>query len=441
MTRRVLRALAVVAVVGAAAAALLRNSPPPRRTGPVVLVGLDGFEWRIALPLMRRGELPELLSLATSGVAGTLTTLRPTTSPALWTSIATGRPMKAHGIRDFLKSKEPPPILNTSRDRRCKAFWNILTDAGRSSVTIGWWLTYPVEPVNGLMVAQSNTLQAFQARGILKGALEAGLEDQVHPPERQAAFLDVAQSMNESLPQLVDAFLTEAKVERATLDAKDLDESGWALRADATYQRIAEDVIGKGEPADVVAVYFGLTDVLAHRFWKHGGPAADERHEYSAFEKGSVLIPAAYRRADRVVGALRRKLPPGSTILVVSDHGMRPEGHEDAPKSFFVASGPGIRATGFDPQKTKARDLAGLGSILDVLPTLLALLGMPAASDMPGRPLEEVVTPEVFEARPPRIATYDDEKWLASRAALNAAPDGEQDEERLEQLRGLGYIN
>ena len=47
------------------------------------------------------------------------------------------------------------PRLYTNRDRRAKALWNIFSDYGRLSHTIGWWMTYPVEPINGIMDAYS----------------------------------------------------------------------------------------------------------------------------------------------------------------------------------------------------------------------------------------------------------------------------------------------
>ena len=63
-------------------------------TGPsqVLVLGLDGFEWNVALPLLRAGRLPHLQALIERGVAGELETMVPNKSPMLWTSIATGKP-------------------------------------------------------------------------------------------------------------------------------------------------------------------------------------------------------------------------------------------------------------------------------------------------------------------------------------------------------------
>ena len=45
----------------------------------------------------------------------------------------------------------------TNRDRRTKAFWNILSDCERSVAVVGWRMTFSVEPIRGITVAQTNT--------------------------------------------------------------------------------------------------------------------------------------------------------------------------------------------------------------------------------------------------------------------------------------------
>jgi arylsulfatase A-like enzyme len=78
-----------------------------------------------------------------------------------------------------------------------------------------------------------------------------------------------------------------------------------------------------------------------------------------------------------------------------------------------------------------------LGSILDFCPTLLALLEIPVGKDMDGKPMRSVLIAELFADGPPRrIITHDDPEWLAGQDANFERVD----EERLEQLRNLGYL-
>lgn len=93
----------------------------------------------------------------------------------------------------------------------------------------------------------------------------------------------------------------------------------------------------------------------------------------------------------------------------------------------LVMAGPGIKS-GY---RIRA------ASILDITPTVLYLLGLPVADDMEGRVLLEAVEPAVRTARPVQmVATYE---TGSTRAALPTT-GSTTDEELLEELRSLGYI-
>lgn len=96
--------------------------------------------------------------------------------------------------------------------------------------------------------------------------------------------------------------------------------------------------------------------------------------------------------------------------------------HHD--RGIWVSAGPGL-AAGAVPEMR----------ILDVAPTLLALVGLPKAADMVGVP-----APELWEEGPPDLgpgpATYDD---LAAKRDFTVTPEG-VDEVNEEQLKALGYV-
>ncbi len=72
-------------------------APPP---GKVILIGVDGLEWRVVLDLVGEERLPVLTRLMREGSFGRLETLVPTFSPVIWTTVATGKLPKKHGIED-----------------------------------------------------------------------------------------------------------------------------------------------------------------------------------------------------------------------------------------------------------------------------------------------------------------------------------------------------
>ena len=156
---------------------------------PVLLVAVDALEPDVVLPLLAQGELENLARLIREGTWGVLRTRKEARSPRIWTTIATGQPPARHGITGFTyEGPDGERRLFTSEDRRTKAFWNVLGDFGIESATIGWWVTFPAEPVLGLMVAQTNTLED-RAAGLYKGALHEGVAGQVHPEARTAWVL------------------------------------------------------------------------------------------------------------------------------------------------------------------------------------------------------------------------------------------------------------
>jgi Type I phosphodiesterase / nucleotide pyrophosphatase len=420
---------------------------------PVLIFGLDGLEWDVALPLLRAGEMPHFAALMARGTYGTLTTLEPTKSPRLWTTLATGKLPEKHGILDFVKPREErgPRSLYTRMDRRVKAYWNILADQNISSDTIGWWMTYPPEEVPGLMVAQTNTRR--KKGGLRKGSLRGDTEGQVWPPGDEAGILALLEEHEAGLPARTRAifgdFVDALDGEHATR----WQQCQWAFRADSTYVAVLEERVAEAVRSQVTAIYLGGTDVVGHRFWSAYSPApfglTKDSDEVRTF--GSV-IPAYYRYVDRVLGRLLELFPPETSVFVISDHGMSsflPEmaeggerldptktgGHKGDPGA-FIAAGAGIQHTPGAPlEQVDADSLPSLGGLVDFCPTLLTLLDVAYGEDMDGRPMSAVLTPEVL-ARARSVATHDDAAWLGTQDPdfVHAEP------ERVQQLENLGYL-
>ncbi len=77
-------------------------------------------------------------------------------------------------------------------------------------------------------------------------------------------------------------------------------------------------------------------------------------------------------------------------------------------------------------------------SVLDVTPTVIRWLGLPAAREMQGRSLEGILSPTYRRALPrhARVPTYGGPRGAESRRPERS----EADEKMLEKLRSLGYI-
>jgi hypothetical protein len=436
---------------------------PPARL-PIVLIGVDGMEWGVMKPLLAQGKLPSIRRLMDRGAYGYLETIDPTYSPVIWTSIATGKVPAKHGIENFVYTVsvggKPEPRVYTSGMRKTKAFWNILSDQGRTVDCIGWWITYPAETVRGVMVSQTNTTAAARdsTKAIWKGTLLKGVEGQVYPPKRQAGVMATLDAVDKTLPGITRQIFGTWRHPLDPLGRILWEETQWAFRADATYVRVAKDLLEQREPFDVFAVYIGGPDVVSHRFWQYAYPGEFTHPPgKDQIENFGKIIENYYVYTDRVIGELLATQPPDVTVMILSDHGFRAHNqarafraqdspfdrnsgnHLDGPAGVLIAAGGGI-VRGSAGGKAPGEDLPVLGSVLDVTPTLLALEGIPVGRDMDGAPMTAIIRPERLSAVPISfIATHDTEAWLAQRASR--AETNADDAERLEQLRALGYIH
>ncbi len=437
--------------------AALQKHPRPPRVEPVLVFGIDGFEWSVVLPLVAEGRMPAMETLMRTGVVGKLKPTVPTWSPILWTTIATGKRPPQHGIVDF--DKEPSTeggkrLAYTSQDRKVKAFWNIFSDYGVTSDTLGWWITYPAEVVLGLMVAQTNTTKS---KGVRKGAVIDGMEGQVWPPEEEAAVLATLAENDEKLDELEREIFGDFFRDLSGGALERWEECEWAFRADSTYVRVLEQRIAEHGPADVTSVYIGGTDVVGHRFWAAHDPAsaglAADCEEARVF---GHVVEAYYVWVDRVIERILASLPDPTTVFIVSDHGMtlhpnmrgKTLTQEDLDKftghhvkgepGVFLAVGPGIAPCTPPDGGWTTETIPVLGKIFDFCPTLLALVGIPSGEDMYGQPLAAVLDPaRSAGAPPPTIPTHDDPDWRRSREIVLQI---EEDPERTEQLEDLGYL-
>ena len=433
--------------------------------GHVLIIGVDGLEWDLVLKLIRDGRMPHLEGLMRRGTFGMLETYAPAKSPVIWTTIATGKQPEKHGILDFVKpGKGGRQALYTSRDRKTKALWNILTDAGRRMTVIGWWNTFPVEEINGVIVSQANSLTQMRRTGLKKPAgMLGGVEDQVYPASRQNEMWEIVEQVDRELPSLLRGIFGQMTTPHSIVNEANWRASTWSVRADESYRRIALKLANENPLPDCFAVYFGAPDVVAHRFWRYHEPDVfTDMPTAGAIRRFGNVIKDSYVQADRIIGELVAAFPPDTSIFVMSDHGMHAfnqtsrfaqDGHggsvasvsghhQDGPPGVLVVAGPRFRKAALPRPIRELRkgDLLRAGHVLDIAPTILALLDIPVARDMDGVVLRNLLTPaSVRGLDVTYVASHDSPKWFAQRGATEIATPGA--EERVRQLKAIGYLD
>jgi predicted AlkP superfamily phosphohydrolase/phosphomutase len=131
------------------------SASPGRKTHQVVFIGIDGATWRFLDPLIERGRLPHLRRIKMEGYYGTLLSTACYVSPPAWVAMLTGYSPVKSGVYTFGKfSWEERKFSSlTAEDVSVPWAWDVASQAGRKVAVNNVPLTYPVSPINGVMVS------------------------------------------------------------------------------------------------------------------------------------------------------------------------------------------------------------------------------------------------------------------------------------------------
>jgi predicted AlkP superfamily phosphohydrolase/phosphomutase len=420
----------------------------------LIIFGIDAANWNVLTPMLEAGELPNIASLLRRGSYGVLKSGVPIQSPQMWTSIATGVVPERHGITRFVAelpggTKEVPVTNNM---RRVKAFWNILSERKISVGIVGWWPSWPVDEVEGFMIAQRAWPVNWSLHGIPFGAAR----------DREGRLVTddfPGRTWPESLYEEFETFVvTEEDVTTRELDQFFADSrftdparqfhARWVYAKDKTFADAGLHFLVKERP-DVFAVYLQGTDVVSHYYWGYQEDEGFAVRPDDARTYGRV-VKNYYAFIDRAIGRYLEVVDDRTAILIISDHGFETkpdlklrwergerirteEGGKDVPwdhgiDGVIIFAGPGVKAE---------HRIVGKPSVVDVTPTVLAYLGLPAAEDMDGRPLTECFEESFLSEHPiVWIPTYETGEALGSEFPIESPID----EGIREKLRSLGYI-
>lgn len=321
---------------------------------------------------------------------------------AFWTTVATGEGVRRHGVGSLelvrvagLSAPVTPtagtgwylgrllPSLGlarresvTSASRRVPAAWEVAHRGGIAALVVNWWTTYPAAGPGGTVL--SNHL-FFAARS------GSSLSGEGWPPEAAARAARLAP--RGALPQ--DA------VARRIADAEGLD--AFAVEA-------FEEAFDASRPR-LSMLYLPGLDILSAAMAEPSLGAADR-----------VAVAEALTRE---AASLRRfldseRLRRADLLVVLLDGGR-------------AAAGGRVVVAG---RLARAGATAGAVDPLDVAPTVLSVLGVPASREAKGRPRRDLLSPGA--ATEQTVAS-----WGRRRAS---GPPPVDAREYVENLRSLGYL-
>ncbi len=336
----------------------------------VLLVGWSGADWAVVHRLLDEGKLPVLEGLVDRGAVGRLGSLQPMETALLWTSLATGERAADHGVFRGVRREGGRERVIGSGDWERMPVWRRLSDAGRRVVVANWPATHPAEAVDGLLVSDGFGAAAPGSQAG-KGAEE--LNDlRIEAADIDGDLLKLLVPLAAEVDQAHDDRLARlAEVMAGNFNAHSA--VTWGMeRVDWDFAAVAYSAIGR------VA-----RDYAAYEFPLQPGVREEDVRIFGE------VVENCYRLHDAMLGRLLQLAGKGVTTLVVSEHGFRsgadrPRVLAESPSSamawrreygILVASGQGVAAD----------SLVHGATLLDVVPTVLDLLGVEA--ELAGRVL------------------------------------------------------
>lgn len=406
-----------------------------KKKSKVLLIGWDAADWKIIGPLLAKGQMPALKKLINKGVYGNMSTMNPPYSPMLWSTVATGKTPDKHGVLGFIElmpdMKGVRPV--TVNSRKSRAVWNILHNQGYKSNLVGWWPSFPAEPINGNVV--SDKFQKVQQNSKQKPPIAKGT---VHPESLVKDIRDLRVFPNEITEAHILPFIPKAA--QINQDQHKGLQSFAKIMAENSSVHAAATNLMRTTDWDFMAVYYDLIDHFCHAFMKYHPPRLHSIPE-SLYDIYQDCIVGAYRFQDMMLERTMALADEDTTIIVMSDHGfesgnkriLKMPKYPAAPAlehrqfGIFVAAGPNIK---------KNEKIFGLG-LIDVAPTLLHMFNLPVGKDMDGKValdiFKDVKSPEYIESWDTLEGDFGEHKSSKNLDQLS-------DQEAMEQLIDLGYI-
>jgi predicted AlkP superfamily phosphohydrolase/phosphomutase len=189
--------------------------------------------------------------------------------------------------------------VNSGAIRRAPTIWQLLTAQGRRSIVINVPMTYPPDPIDGLVITGIDT---------------PGLASQfTYPPEfRHEVFRIVPDYLLD-----IRRWGVTAVGQRREQMLEDI------LRMLESRRQLALHLLAT-QPWDLFTAVFTATDRAQHFFWRFLDPT-HPLHDPADAPKYHDAILRVYRHVDETVGEMLTHCAEETTVIVMSDHGFGPQ--------------------------------------------------------------------------------------------------------------------
>ncbi|MBI5034116.1 MAG: alkaline phosphatase family protein [Chloroflexi bacterium] len=263
----------------------------------VIVIGLDGATFDLIKPFIAQGKLPTFKKLMDSSAFSELRSTVPPVTASAWSSFMTGKNPGAHGLFDFMQRREGSYDLApvSVRDRDGKAVWDLIGDAGGKVIVMNVPVTWPPQPVNGLLVTGMLTPR--------------NADNYTYPKE-------LAEELRRAIGDYIvysDEVYSKGRGEIFLQ----------ALKHSADQRVKAAEYLMQKYPWDFFMLVFPETDTVSHGLWSSYDPSHHEHDpaEAAKFHDGILEI---YQHIDGLLNRLITNHESPVTVLLMSDHGHGP---------------------------------------------------------------------------------------------------------------------
>ncbi len=243
-----------------------------------------------------RDEMPNLCRLLDGGIQANMVSTIPAITVPAWMAMMTSQDpgqLGIYGFRNRASNGYDDLFTVNSTYVTAKTVWNHLSRNRLRSIVMGVPLTFPVKPLNGVLVASFLTPD--------KSAEYTWPADIKHRLDDLAGgdyVIDVRDFRNDNKDE------TLAQIQRMT-----------AARFNAFRGLLQQ------EEWDFAMMVEMGPDRLHHAFWRYH----DKTHRlYEPGNKYENVIHDYYLQMDQEIGRTLAVLPDDASVIVVSDHGAKP---------------------------------------------------------------------------------------------------------------------
>lgn len=276
------------------------------QSGKVLIIGLDGFTWKLGRRFMAEGVMPNMARLVKTGCHGNLCSVMPYETCPAWTSFQTGCHPGKTGIFSFFKFDRDlqKTGINNFSNIAVPTIWELADRAGKRVVSLNMPITSPPPKVNGVIIP-----------GLLCPQLS---RETVHPPEAYDRYIKPQKNYR----------IVNMDFAKTLKEFVDHQVSAEQIRSNVALQLMKE------EEWDIFSVQMQSTDHLQHVQWWALDP---EAHGYcpEAYKEVSRL----YRTCDEAIGKLVETAGSDVTTFIVSDHGFCGVEHSVWPNVWLKHNG------------------------------------------------------------------------------------------------------